>query len=406
MNRKVIPSILVFLLVCLLPSKTLAKYDSSQLPLVVRNLPEWSNEYPTVINNWDGMVANSVKGQLPPLLSVVVSINGKDTKGMNEETFNNLLMSQEQSAIEYMVKKDGSNEKLSCTLFYHNAIYWAEGFDLVSPDAFPENISMKNIKNASVFSFNTFAYKTGSVSELDESSVLEAAGKTLMKMGFKKISDTSGADMVLELTKGRDEYNGYKITMNVFDGKKLQDGIERALWSLSVSDLTSDVKKQERTLKTVLNKQTNNFPFDMPTYSESFNTIGVAFESEQAVSSGKTLKILNGSDAYEKGMRSGDAIVGAYAGYSTGHPLYTKTRRYYFKPNKKDRQKNWGVDLLLIFPIIPQFTFNNANHYLTDGGWRGGTDSKNHFKIKNSNGRTYTVHAPFVTKRFNLKYIR
>ena len=405
MNKKFIIAIYVLLFVCFLPSITSAKYDASQLPLVVRNLPEWSNEYPTVINNWDGMMTNSVSGQLPPLLSVITSINGKDTKGMNEEYFNNLLMSQKQSTLEYMVKKDGSNEKQRCTLSYYQSIYWAEGFEFAFPESFPENISMKNIKNASVFSFNTFAYKTGNLSEIDEKSVLEAAGKTLMRMGFKKIDDLKCADMVLELSKSRDEFNGYKVTLNIYEGKKLQNGIERSLWSLNVSDLSGDLKKQERTLKTALNKQTNNFPFDMPTYSESFNTIGVAFESEQAVSSGKTLKILNGSDAYEKGLRSGDAIVGAYAGYTSTF-TYTKTRRYYFKPNKKDRQKNWGVDLFLIFPIIPQFTFNNASHYLVDGRWRGGSSSNNHFKVKSSNGKKFTVHAPFTNKRFNLKYIR
>lgn len=399
-------TIFVLLLGCFLPSNSLAKYDASQLPIVVRNLPEWSNEYLTVINNWDGMVANSIEGQLPPLLSVVISINGKNTKGMDEETFNNLLMSQEQSIIEFLIKKDGSNERNHCTISYHQSIYWAEGFEMIFPKAFPENISMKNIKNASVFSFNTFAYRIGNMTEIDEASILEAAGKTLIKLGFRKISDISSADMVLELSKGRDEFNGYKITLNVLDGSKLRDGIERALWSLQVSDLSNNLKEQEGTLKTALNKHTNNFPFDMPTYSESINTIGIAFKSEQAVSTGKTLKILKGSDAYEKGLRSGDAIVGAYAGYSTSNFVYTKTRRYYFKPNKKDRQKNWGVDLFLILPIIPQFTFNNANHYLVDGAWRGGNDSRNHFKVKAGNGNTFVVKAPFTTKRFNLKYIR
>ena len=58
-------------------------YDASQLPIVVRNIPEWSNEYPTVINNWKGLMVKSHNGELPPLLAVVTTINGKDTKSMD-----------------------------------------------------------------------------------------------------------------------------------------------------------------------------------------------------------------------------------------------------------------------------------------------------------------------------------
>ena len=84
-----------------------------------------------------------------------------------------------------------------------------------------------------------------------------------------------------------------------------------------------------------------------------------------------------------------------------------ENRRYYFKPNKKDRQKNWGVDnLLFLLPIIPQFTYNNANHYLIDNKLRGYAYSKNHFKVRNTYGRKFSVYAPFEKRTFNLKYIR
>lgn len=390
----------------MVPWKISAKsYDTSQLPIVVRNMPEWSNEYPTVINNWEGLFINSINGELPPLLSVVTSINGKNAQGMSEEIFNDMLMSQEKSTIEYMTKKNGSNVKSQCTIFYHKNIYWAEGIKMDDPEPFPENIIIKNIKNASVFNFNTFSYKTGNIKEIDEQATLEAAGKTLVKLGFEKADDANSADMILELSKGRDEFNGHSITLHIYDGSKQRQGMERTLWSLRVSDLTGDLKKQESVIKTALNKQCNNFPFDMSMYSQSINILGIAFENEQAVATGKTLKILKGTDAYEKGLRSGDAIIGAYAGYDGN--IITKTRRYYFKPNKKDRQKNWGVDFFLIFPIIPQFTYNNAYHYLTDENiWRGGPFSRNHFKVKNNNGKTFSVNAPFEKKRFNIKFIR
>jgi len=373
-----------------------------QLPIVVRNIPEWSNDYPTVINNWKGMFVQSVNGELPPVLSVVISLNGKETKGMKEEAFNDFLMSQSTSKIEYLIKKEGANVKKECTIKYHKSIYWAEGVTMNDPDAFAENIVIRNTKNASVFSLNTFAYKTGDIIGLDEAAVLEAAGKSLARLGFKKIDDFNKSDMVLVLTKGRDSNNGHKVTLNILDGKKLLSGVERALWSLDVTDINGDIKKQEGLIKTALSKNCSNFPFDIPTYSQSIYTLGIAFESEQAVTSGKTLEILKNSDAYDKGLRRGDAIIGAYAGY-TSIVYYTKTRRYYFKPNKRNRQKNWGVDLFLFLPIIPQFTYNNSDTYLTDGIWRG---SKNHFKVRNTNGRKFSVYAPFEKRTFNFKYIK
>lgn len=397
----------VFILFILIPCTMSAKtYDATQLPIVVRNVPEWSKDYLTVINNWEGMFVNSVNGELPPVLSVVTSVNGNDARGMSEDSFNNLLKSQGKSSIVYLVKKNGIDEKRQCTLFYEKSIYWAEGITMHDPEPFPENITLKNIKNASVFSFNTFAFKTGNIDEIDEASVLEAAGKTLVKLGFKKIGDTQKSDMILSLLKGRDSFNGHSVTLNIMEGKRFREGTERILWSLQISDLSGDLKRQESIIKTALNKQCNNFPFDMPIYGQSISMLGIAFESEEAVPTGKTLKILEGSDAYEKGLRSGDAIVGAYAGYSSDHPLYTRTRRYYFKPNKKDHKKNWGIDLFLILPIIPQFTYNNAYHYLSDDTWRGGSSSKNHFKVRNTRGEKFTVYAPFEKKKFNLKYIR
>lgn len=388
---------------CAIHSKS---YDASQLPIVVRNVPEWSNKYLTVINDWEGMFVRSVQGELPPVLSVIASINGKDATGMNEEDFNTTLMSQGKSTIEYLIKRGGENIRKQCTIQYHSSIYWAEGVTMENPEAFPGGIEIHNIKNADTFSFNTFSYQVGKLSEVDEIAVLEAAGKSLTKLGFAKTDNCDNSDMVLSLSKSRDNYNGYKITLNVLDGKILRKGQERVLWALEVLDLRENLKSQESTIKTSINKMCNNFPFDQPTYSQSIYTLGVAFESEQAVSTGRVLEVLKGSDAYEKGLRGGDAIMGAYAGYSMDHILLTRTRCYYFKPNRRNRQKNWGVNLFLIFPIIPKFNFNNADHYLTEYADVGGNWSKNHFKVRSSHGQQMTMNAPFEKRTFHFKYIR
>ncbi len=400
----------VFLIFGFAHCKIQAKsYDVTQLPIVVRNMPEWSNEYPTVINNWEGQFINSVNGNLPPLLSVITSINGNDTKGISEDDFNTLLMSQGKCSIEYLIKNGGENKKAQCTIQYHPSIYWAEGITFADSESFPDDIEIRNIKNASVFSFNTYYYKIGVVNEIDEAAVLEAAGKSLTRLGFAKSEDENNADLILTLSKGRDKNNGHKITLCIYDGKKMREGVERVLWTLDVMDLKENMKTQESAIKTSVNKMCQNFPFDQPMYSQSIYTLGVAFENEQSVSSGKILKVLKGTDAYEKGLRDGDAILGAYAGGSCENMLLSqiKTRRYYFKPNKKNRQKNWGVDIYFyILPIIPHYTYNNSTEYLSEDKWRGGSMSKNHFKVRSCYGNTFTVNAPFKKKNFNFKFIR
>lgn len=387
-------------------NKVLAKhYETAELPIVVRVVPEWCGEYPTVINNWKGLFIKSVKGNLPPLLSVIVSINGKDTKGMNETTFNELLLSKDNCTLEYLTKTKGTNEKSQCTIRYHKSIYWAEGIEMSNPNPLPENVTLKNIKNASAFSFNSFAFQVGNMEQINEQAILEAAGKVLTNMGFSKQADNTDADMILSLSKERDDYNGHALTLSILDGSKMKEGTKRILWEMTISDLTANFSTQESAIKRTVNNLCGNFPFDQSVYSKSMEMLGIGFESKDAVSSGRILEVLKGTDAYEKGLRGGDDIVGAYAGY-TFSTYYTKTRRYYFKPNRKDKQKNWGVDLLIILPIVPQYTYNNAEHYLVDNTFRGGIDSRNHFRVKNKDGRKTSMYAPFEKKTFNLKYIR
>ena len=172
-------------------------FDVSQLPIVVRTMPEWMKNYPTVINNWDGKFITSVEGELPPLLSVITSINGKDTKGMKESEFNTLLLSQSASNISYLIKKGGKNISCQCTIHYHPSIYWAEGITLNDPEPIPDNITMKNMKGASVFSFNTFAFRTGNIEGINEEEVLKAASRSLSKMGYVQIEDEEKADIVV-----------------------------------------------------------------------------------------------------------------------------------------------------------------------------------------------------------------
>lgn len=393
------------LFVCMLQATIYAKaYEVSQLPIVVRVIPEWTNEYPTVINNWNGIFVSSVQGELPPILSVVTSINGCSTKGMSESSFNDILMKVEESKIEYLVKIEGENKKKECILHYHKSIYWAEGVKLSNPETISDNIQIQNLKNASAFNFNTFAFQLGYVEEIEEEKVLKSVATRLRNLGFKKTDDTDSADMILKLSKGRDNYNGYKLSLNILDRKVLTGGNERIIWTLDINGLKNDLKRHQNDIIRSFNDVCRYFPFDVPVYSNSITTLGIAFESKSAVPTGRTLMILPNSDAYNKGLRSGDAIIKAYVGGNTA--LYmTKTRRCYFKPNKKDGSKNWGIDFLAVFPIIPKYTINWAYDYLSLRRYDDQI-SKHHFRIRSKNGNKFTVDAPFEKQTIKFKYIR
>lgn len=392
------------LFVCMLQATIYAKaYEVSQLPIVVRVIPEWTNEYPTVINNWNGIFVSSVQGELPPILSVVTSINGCSTKGMSESSFNDILMQVEESKIEYLVKIEGDNKKKECILHYHKSIYWAEGVKLSNPETISDNIQIQNLKNASAFNFNTFAFQLGYIEEIEEEKVLKSVATRLRDLGFKKVDDTDSADMILKLSKGRDNYNSYKLSLNILDRKVLSGGNERIIWTLDINGLKSDLRRHQNDIIRSFNDVCRYFPFDIPIYSNSITTLGIAFESKSAVPTGRTLKILPNSDAYNKGLRSGDAIIKAYLGYNT--ILYaTRTRRCYFKPNKKDGAKNWRIDFYTVLPI-PSYTINWAYDYLS---LRRYDDliSKHHFRIRSKNGNKFTVDAPFEKQTIKFKYIR
>lgn len=379
-------------------------YVVSELPIVVRYITEWTADYPTVINNWNGMFVEKVNGNMPPIMSVVVSINGQDTKGMKEDVFNDILMSKTECQLTYLQKEKGANVEKKCTLSYNNQIYWAEGVTLFYPASFTDDFKLRNDKRMHAFDYCKYSFQTGNVEELDEISILRAAGKAFNTLGYDE-SEDGNSDIILALAKGKDEYNGQTITLHVLDGEKLRKGENHILWSITLSGLNNVLKSNEGTIKTLLNRNCTIFPFDVPTYSMSMETLGVAFKSKADVSSGRILKVLPHSDAYEKGLRGGDVIYAAYTGMNDFN-LYAKTRHYYFKANKKEHAKNWGMDLLLFLPLIPSITYNNAEHYLVDGKNHGSEYANNHFRVKKRNGYKEKMLAPFYKHTFTFKYIR
>lgn len=403
-HKRLFLSLLMTIAGVMISEKSLAgNYSEESLPIVVKNINEWSKEFPTVINNWNGMLTTSISGTLPPVLSVITSINGISTNGMTQEHFNELLMSSDKSTIEFEKKEQGGYVKDKCTISYNRNIYWAEGINMEYPEEFPDNVNLKSSKNTQFYKINSFSYIIGSDTGLDEYAILEVAGRVLSAKGLVKL-ENGEADIVLSLNTGKDQWNGNTVILNIYDGKKMKQGIKQSIWSLEINSLKKDMKANLSTIKTVIYNYSVNYPFDVPIFSHKITTLGIGFKSEDAVGTGQVIKVLQGTDAYEKGLRDGDMILSAYLGGQWIIPLpYFAGRKYWFKANHRPNQKLWSF-MWFIIPF-PFYTKNHSDHYLV---MSEGFDvsNRNHFKVKKKDGRKIKMDAPFKKQTFNFIYMR
>lgn len=384
-------------------SATARAYVEDELPIVVKNIQEWSADYPTVANNWDGMLVQSLEGELPPILSIITSINGMNTKGMKAEAFNNILMNNGKATLEFQKKEKGGFTTGKCVIKYHTSLYWGEGMNLLYPDAFPEDISMKGSKGTQFFNIKTYDFLITSETGLDEAALLDAAGRALRAKGLAKATDNR-PDILLTLTTGKDQWNGTSVILNIIDGEKQRQGITQIVWSLEISSLKKDIKESQASIKSSISKYCANYPFDTPAFSNAVTTLGIAFNSQKEMYTGRVVEVLKGTDAYEKGLRGGDIIKSGYEGADLY--LIGGARKHWFIAGKKHHRKNWTVAWLMYLPIFPHYYKNDAEHYLIRGGDGSGILNKCHFKIRKAQGGNITVPAPFVEKTFYFTYMR
>lgn len=382
---------------------TARNYTEDELPVVVKNIQEWSADYPTVANNWDGMLVQSLDGTLPPILSIITSINGTSTKGMKTEAFNNILMSKGRATLEFQKKEKGGFASGKCSIVYHTSLYWGEGMNMLYPEAFPSDVSIKGSKSIQFFNINTYDFLITQETGLDETILLDAAGRALRAKGLVK-AENDQSDILLTLTTGKDQWNGTSVILNILDGEKHRQGITQVIWSLEMSNLKKDIKESQSAIKSSISKYCANYPFESPAFASEVTTLGIAFNSQEEMYTGRVVEVLKGTDAYTKGLRGGDIIKSGYEGTDL-YPL-GGARKHWFIAGRKHRQKNWSVSWIMWLPIIPHYWRNNVEHYLIMGGEGNGILNKCHFKIKKSQGGNITVLAPFRSKKFYFTYMR
>ncbi len=313
------------------------------------------------------------------------------------------MMSKGSSTLEYQKKEKGEVTSGKCAITYHTSIFWGDGMNMEYPEVFPSDISIKNNKSTQFFSLNTYEIQVGQETGLDEKAILDVAGRALRAKGLAK-AENGKPDILLTLTTGKDQWNGKSVILNMLDAEKHRNGITQVIWSLEISGLKKEIKESLPTIKSAISKYCANYPFEMPAFCNEVNTIGIGFESKETMYTGRVIEVLKGTDAYKKGLRGGYTLLSGYEGADL-YPI-GGARKHWFIAGRKQNQKNWSVLWILYLPIIPNYWRNETEHYLSYGGDGNGILNKRHFKIKNSQGKKFTVLAPFFSKTFNFTYIR
>lgn len=372
-------------------------FSEEELPILVKRLYQWSKDYPTVTNNWNGMLATVESGEIPTILSVITEINGKSTKNMTEDEFYSILMSDYRCKLNYQKKVRGEIKSLECSLSYHKHLYWQGGLGLEWPEDFPANVKYTVDRRVEFFKYLTFDCMPNSNSEIEETAILDVVSRALKGNGMVRTSENPDLIIKMDLTKV--DGNGVTCAVCVLDAKT-----DCEVWRLDYSGLNGTFDKIFKAIKANIGTHVEIFPFAEPTYSYKLTTAGVAFESHDEMYMGRVVHVLPGCDAYNKGLRGGDIVLKGYFGGEYNITTY-EGRKIWFKAGKKQGHKNFSFSMFGPIPF-PFYKTNDVERFLLDYQSSFASSSKSHFVVKKTDGTKVKMASPMQCQTYNLVYIR
>lgn len=321
----------------------------------VRRLSNWAPDYLTVINNWDNMTYTPYVSNLK-CMSVITSINGQDTRELEEEDFYRILDSSEEFTLVYLTKSLGENKE-------HTNTFKKKKGKLLATPCYPSTssptVSLLSDNDVDFFQFNTFDYRLIGDDQLMDKTIMEVFANHLKQKGLKRV--TSNPDLFLYLTKDVNQkiesvyvpsyttttttgdtgveisnFLGMKgvsvggssgqattvtketgsmrtnvtadayLEFSILDASKLNSSNAPIIWQLTYSEhKTSEIRLLEY-VKQYLGGYMIQYPFHENTYSEYLATWGVFCEN---FSTDPTLSdIVPGSTAESLGCKHGDVI--------------------------------------------------------------------------------------------------
>ena len=425
--------------------------------LEVRNLKKWGHQYLTVTNNWNGLLVTPIEGELPPLLAVITEINGKSTEGMSSLSFYKILDGSNEVSLSYLQKENGRNVPKHSVLSVRQNYYIAGGIVKNPPLAKPKEINIASAPDVDFFDYCTFDYRVEGDDQLTDRNILDEISEVFVSRGMKR--ETNNPDLIISIQKSLQQSTnsvyvpetkhvvntGSTTTLqrNIFTGKKYlatyqnnqvitsggythtgvsatfhlvltiqrnvfgEGSAESALptvWKLDYNVFSSkaiDIMDQARG---GVSYWCLNYPFAEPMFSYDVKTLGIVFASPFHVSSGEIVDVLEGTDAYKKGLMAGDKITSGYiGGYIT--LVFNRARLCFFKPNSS-KKMHWSCGFVYFIPYpfpCKDRGYNNDIAYLTNDYAGGGI--KQHYKILHSDGTKDNIRGPFKLAEYDYEYM-
>lgn len=426
--------------------------------LEVRRFKQWGHKYLTVTNNWDGLFADVVSGELPPLLSLVTAIDGESTESMTPDMFGKKISQKGNITIDYIEKDNGINHVKQVVLKAKS--YYLAGLSKEIPDTKPTTVNLVADSDIDFFDYNTYDFILEGDDKLTDKEIYETLAASFENRGLKR--STENPDLVFKMQKdfrqnsnstyvpetshivntgattsswkdkkGNIHVNtyqnnrvvktgGYTHTTNssslhvlfvAFDGKKYRENPESMpiVWKLDFNGFFDSLVSMMEVMKTSVSYWCNSYPFAGHIFSYNIKTYGVAFRSYDDQPTGEILDVLKGTDAYNKGLRAGDKIMRIYKG-KIWLTFYYQGRSTYFKADSfKEKRKSWWMPAYMI-PIPIPFPRNVKQHYFDYLGSNIGENNCNqnklHYVIMDSSGNKSEIRSNgFALSNYGYEYI-
>ncbi len=397
--------------------------------------------------------------ELPPVMSVVTAINGNSTKDMSCEEFYREAANG-TVVLDYLVKQGGKNVQKQVELMPKN--YHLAFTTLTAPISKPTTINIVNDTEVDYFDYNTFDIVATGDDKLVDKNILDVLSQPFINRGMKR--DTKNPDLIFTVEKslqqttnsvyvpetqqvvttgftttyGKNKRTGKAYTTTTANNKVFRSGgythtgvsatfhlsfsvlkndttkaLEEkpVLWKLDYSRFSSAAINVMEEASYQISFWCSQYPFNKPTFSYEMETSGVAFESEEAVKTGVVLDVLQGSDAYNKGLRGGDKIL-KFSGSGYWALALGVTKATHFNVNSTKRKT---ASVLFIYACIPCFAKKFENCAVTGGNYLTGhkykstsswlTGKPKYTVLNHETGKKKKIKGPFEPMKYNYEYI-
>lgn len=427
-------------------------------PIEVKRFKQWGHKYLTVTNNWNGLFADVMSGELPPTMALITAINGESTENMTAEDFDRKISKKGEYTIDYIEKDNGVNQ-VKQVIFKTNGRYLA-GLAKEEPTAKPATINLVSDSDIDFFDYNTYDFVLEGDDKLTDKEIYETLAASFENRGLrrsqenpdlifkmeKSFSQNSNSTYVPETSqvvntgstttswkdkKGNIHFNtyqnnqtirtgGYTRTTNTtslhvlfvaYDGKKYRANPESMpiVWKLDYNGFFQHFADMMGIMRTNVAYWCNSYPFAEQKFSYGIQTYGVVFNSYDDQTTGEIVDVLEGTDAYNKGLRAGDKIMKIYKGKMYMVFCYMGRSTYFKADSYKEKNKSWVMPAYAIpipIPFPRNVTQHNYDYLSEDIGKNNINEARLHYEIIDSNGQKKEIRSKgFKLSSYNYEYI-